>query len=98
MTPNLVLIGSVILQSATRPRFVEHDPLIDAFAPNRADEARRGHSVTVSRDAAFILKGDAPLLERRMRSDRALRSPVVSDRQPHIQSINGDDGFMTLVH
>ena len=39
MTPSLVLIGSVILQNATQPRFVEHDPLIEAFAPNRADEA-----------------------------------------------------------
>jgi hypothetical protein len=39
MSPNLVVIGSVILQNATQPRFVEHDQVIEAFAPNRAGEA-----------------------------------------------------------
>ena len=35
----LVVIGSVIPQNATQLRFVEHDQVIEAFAPNRADEA-----------------------------------------------------------
>ena len=39
MRPNLVVIGSVILQNATQMRFVEHDQVIKAFATNRADEA-----------------------------------------------------------
>jgi hypothetical protein len=39
MSPDLIVIGSVILQNATQLRFVEHDQVIEAFAPNRADEA-----------------------------------------------------------
>jgi hypothetical protein len=39
MRPDLVVVGSVILQSATQVRFVEHDQVIEAFGPNRADEA-----------------------------------------------------------
>src|ERR1039458_10143212 len=39
MRPDLVVIGSVILQDAPQLRFVEHDQVIEAFAPNRADEA-----------------------------------------------------------
>src|ERR1700730_9492145 len=39
MRPDLIVIGSVILQNATQLRFVEHDQVIEAFAPNRADEA-----------------------------------------------------------
>jgi hypothetical protein len=38
MSPYLVVIGSVILQNATQLGFVEHDQVIEAFAPNRADE------------------------------------------------------------
>ena len=51
----MVVVGSVFLENATQLRFVEHDQLIKAFAPNRADEAfdvsilpgrsRRGWSV-----------------------------------------------------
>ena len=37
--PDLVVIGSVILQNATQMRFVERDQVIEAFATNRADEA-----------------------------------------------------------
>jgi hypothetical protein len=36
MRPNLVVIGSVTPQNATQLRFVEHDEVIEAFAPNRA--------------------------------------------------------------
>jgi hypothetical protein len=39
MRPDLVVIGSVILQNATQLRFVEHDQVIEAFPPDRADEA-----------------------------------------------------------
>src|ERR1700736_4974083 len=39
MRPDLIAIGSVILQNATQLRFVEHHQVIEAFAPNRADEA-----------------------------------------------------------
>src|ERR1700688_3113989 len=39
MRPELVVIGSVILQNVTQLRFVEHDQVIEAFAPDRADEA-----------------------------------------------------------
>ena len=39
MRPDPVVIGSVIVQNATHLRFVEHDEVIEAFAPNRADEA-----------------------------------------------------------
>ena len=38
MCPNPIVIGSVILQNATQLRFVEHDEVIERFAPNRADE------------------------------------------------------------
>jgi hypothetical protein len=34
----LVVLGSVILQNATQVHLVEHDQLIESFAPNRADE------------------------------------------------------------
>jgi hypothetical protein len=36
---DLVVIESVVLQNATQLRFVEHDQVIEAFAPDRADEA-----------------------------------------------------------
>jgi hypothetical protein len=39
MCPNLIVIGSVIPQNATQLRFVEHDQVIEAFPPDRADEA-----------------------------------------------------------
>ena len=39
MGPDLVVIGSVILQHAPQLRFVEHDQVIEAFTPDRADEA-----------------------------------------------------------
>jgi hypothetical protein len=39
MRPDPVVIGSVIVQNATQLRFVEHHEVIEAFAPNRADEA-----------------------------------------------------------
>ncbi len=39
MRPDLVVIGSAILQNATQLRFVEDDQVIEAFAPNRSDEA-----------------------------------------------------------
>ena len=39
MRPDLLVIGSVILQNATQLRFVENYQVIEAFAPNRADEA-----------------------------------------------------------
>ena len=39
MRSDLVVIGSVILQNATQLRFVEHGQVIEAFAPNRSDEA-----------------------------------------------------------
>jgi hypothetical protein len=38
-SPDLVVIGSVIPRNATELRFVEHDQVIEAFAPNRSDEA-----------------------------------------------------------
>jgi hypothetical protein len=37
MRPDLVVIGSVIPQNAMQLRFVEH--VIEAFVPNRSDEA-----------------------------------------------------------
>src|ERR1700688_2272533 len=39
MRPDLVVIGRVIPQNATQMRFVKHDEVIEAFAPNRSDEA-----------------------------------------------------------
>ena len=39
MRPDLVVIGSVIPQNATQLRSVEHDQVIEAFPPDRADEA-----------------------------------------------------------
>jgi hypothetical protein len=39
MCPNLIAIGSAIPQNATQLRFVEDDQVIEAFAPDRADEA-----------------------------------------------------------
>jgi len=39
MRADLIVIRSVILQNATQLRFVEHDQVIEAFAPNRSDEA-----------------------------------------------------------
>ena len=33
-----VVVGSVVLHNATQLRFVEHDHVIEAFAPNRSDE------------------------------------------------------------
>jgi hypothetical protein len=36
MRQDLVVLG---IQNATQMRFVEHDQVIEAFAPNRADEA-----------------------------------------------------------
>src|SRR5258708_40168022 len=38
MRADLVVIGRVILQNATQLRLVEHDQVIETFAPNRADE------------------------------------------------------------
>jgi hypothetical protein len=38
MSPDLIVIGSVTPQNATQLRFVEHDQVIEAFAPNRSDE------------------------------------------------------------
>ena len=34
MRPDLVVIGSVVLQNPTQLRFVEHEQVIEAFAPN----------------------------------------------------------------
>src|SRR5258708_4924150 len=55
MGPDLIVVKSVVLQNATQLRFVEHDQVIEAFAPNRADEtlevavlprrARRGRMI-----------------------------------------------------
>src|ERR1700681_3703969 len=39
MRADLIVISSVILQHATQLRFVEHDQVIEAFAPNRSDDA-----------------------------------------------------------
>jgi hypothetical protein len=39
MRPDLIVIGSVILQNATQVRFVEHHQVVETFAPDRADEA-----------------------------------------------------------
>ena len=39
MRADLIVIGRVILQDATQLRFAEHEQVIEAFAPNRADEA-----------------------------------------------------------
>jgi hypothetical protein len=39
MRADLVVIRRVILQHGTQLRFVEHDQVIERFAPNRADEA-----------------------------------------------------------
>src|SRR5271155_1982555 len=39
MCTDLIVIASVLLQHATQLRFVEHDQVIESFAPNRADEA-----------------------------------------------------------
>jgi hypothetical protein len=38
MRADLVVIGSVIFQNATQLRLVEHDQMIESFAPNRSDE------------------------------------------------------------
>ena len=38
MRPDLVVVGSVVLQNPTQLRFVEHDQVIEDFAPNRSDE------------------------------------------------------------
>jgi hypothetical protein len=38
-TQSLHRVESVVLQNATQLRFVEHDHVIEAFAPNRPDEA-----------------------------------------------------------
>jgi hypothetical protein len=38
MPADLIMIRSVILQHATQLRFVEHDQVIEAFAPNRSDD------------------------------------------------------------
>ena len=38
MRPDLIVIGSVIAQNAPQLRFVEHDQVIEAFAPDRPDE------------------------------------------------------------
>jgi len=39
MSPDLVVIGGVILQNATQLRFVEHDEMVERFATDRSDEA-----------------------------------------------------------
>jgi hypothetical protein len=39
MCSDLVVIGSVVLQDTTQLRFVEHDQVIEALAPDRSDEA-----------------------------------------------------------
>ena len=39
MRPDPVVIGSVVLQNATQVRFVEHHQVIEAFPPDRSDEA-----------------------------------------------------------
>jgi hypothetical protein len=39
MRPDLVEVGSVILQNATQLRFVEHHQVVERFALDRADEA-----------------------------------------------------------
>jgi hypothetical protein len=39
MRPDLIVIASVIPQNAAQLRFIEHNQVIEAFAPNRADEA-----------------------------------------------------------
>ena len=56
MRADLIVIRSVILQHATQLRFVKHDQVIEAFAPNRSDDAldvavlprraRRGRMIT----------------------------------------------------
>src|SRR5258708_4061427 len=38
MGADVVVIGSVIFQNATQLRLVEHDEMIETFAPNRFDE------------------------------------------------------------
>ena len=38
MRPDLVVIGSVILENATQLRFVEHHQVVERFTPDRADE------------------------------------------------------------
>jgi hypothetical protein len=39
MGPDLIVVRSVILQNAMQLRFVEHDQVLEAFPPDRADEA-----------------------------------------------------------
>jgi hypothetical protein len=39
MRPEPIVVGGVILQNAPQLRFVEHDQVIEAFAPDRSDEA-----------------------------------------------------------
>jgi hypothetical protein len=39
MRPDLIVIRSVILQHSTQLHLVEHDEVVETFAPNRADEA-----------------------------------------------------------
>ena len=39
MRADLIVITNVILRHETQLRFVEHDQVIEAFAPNRSDEA-----------------------------------------------------------
>src|SRR6266850_193887 len=44
MRPDLVVIGSVIPQNATQLRFIEHDQVIEAFAPKDPMRRPRGLS------------------------------------------------------
>jgi hypothetical protein len=37
--PDIVVIGSVILQNATQVRFVEHHQVVETFVPDTSDEA-----------------------------------------------------------
>ena len=39
MRPKPIVVGGVILQNAAQLRFVEQDQVIEAFAPDRSDEA-----------------------------------------------------------
>jgi hypothetical protein len=39
MRPDLIVTGSVILPRTPQLSFVEHDQVVESFAPNRSDES-----------------------------------------------------------
>ena len=54
MRPDLLVIGSVLLEHATQLRFVEHDEVIEAFAPNRSDKALDVAVLPIGKEAVSL--------------------------------------------